>query len=328
MIIKQLQEDVLNVSAVAFDDLAIKIFQYQAKHNPLYKQYIQLLGINPNKIKSILNIPFLPIQFFKNHIIQTNQWNASITFTSSGTTSETTSRHLLFDPHFYQQISAQCFEQYYGSSEQYCFLALLPSYLERQGSSLVYMVDHFIKRSKFNESGFFLDNFEKLINTLQKCQQNKTPTVLIGVSFALLDLAEKYQLDLSNIIIMETGGMKGRRAEIVRNELHNILENAFNTNRIHSEYGMTELFSQAYSKGKGIFHGGVSMKVLTREINDPFSPQIHTKTGLLNIIDLGNLHTCSFIATDDLGRSYSDGSFEVLGRLDFSDIRGCNLLYN
>ena len=253
-------------------------------------------------------------------------WQPRQTFTSSGTTGMTTSGHQLRDLEWYQQTALTCFNPFYEDPADYCLLALLPSYLERSGSSLVFMADFFINRSKYAESGFFLNDKEKLVQTLEHCIQKQTPTILLGVSFALWDLAETNPMDLENVIIMETGGMKGRRKEITRSELHQILKGAFNTTHIHSEYGMTELLSQAYSQGNGIFHPGPTMKILTREITDPFAIQDYGKNGVINIIDLGNIDTISFIATDDLGKVCSDGSFEIMGRLDASDVRGCNLM--
>jgi len=328
-----LRQQILQVDAANFDRLALQIFHYQASYNDLYHQYLSLLRINPNTVKTIKDIPFLPISFFKTHEVITAAGEGrkakdqqSATFSSSGTTGSTTSRHFVVDLDFYLQNTVLGFERFYGDLNNFCVLGLLPSYLERSGSSLIAMVDHFIKLSTQSQSGFFLYDQVALAKVLQNCQKDNRPTLLIGVSFALLDFAEQYQLDLSNIIIMETGGMKGRRKEITRMELHSILQKSFNVSKIHSEYGMTELLSQGYSKGKGIFYPTPTMKLLPREITDPFAHQKNNRTGVLNIIDLANLDSCAFVATDDLGRVYEDGSFEILGRLDTSDIRGCNLM--
>lgn len=309
-----------------FSKLALKIFRFQAENNPLYRKYIELLNIDYQTVKSISNIPFLPIQFFKNHKIQTGNWLPETVFSSSGTTGKNTSRHLVHDEKFYLKNTVVGFENFYGDLSEYCVLALLPSYLERKGSGLISMAEHFIKLSKHDQSGFFLNNLRELVSILKDCQNQKIPTLLIGVSFALLDLAERFNLDLSGIIVAETGGMKGRRKEITREELHDFLKKRLNISEIHSEYGMTELFSQAWSKGHGIFRPAPTMRVLTREITDPLSTQKFGKTGAINIIDLANLDTISFVATDDLGRVYEDNSFEILGRTDASDVRGCNLL--
>ena len=321
-----LKRRVEDISKKKFNALALDIFLYQSRYNPLYRQFLNLLGTSPKGIKNIEDIPFLPIQFFKSRDIQTGAWKPSLTFTSSGTTASTTSRHLLRDPEFYKKNARRGFAHFYGPAGNYCVLALLPSYLERTGSSLVFMAEDFIRQSRYPQSGYFLYNTEELVGILADCKKNAIPTLLLGVSFALWDLAEQYSLDLSGITVMETGGMKGRRRELTRDELHHILKTAFQVEAIHSEYGMTELLSQAYSQGGGLFRPGPTMRVLAREITDPFAIQQPGKTGALNIIDLANLDTISFIATDDLGRVYEDGSFEILGRLDASDARGCNLL--
>ena len=314
------------VTEETFVSLALDIFRFQAKYNALYAEYLRLLNVNVAKINTIYDIPALPIQFFKSHQIKTGDWSNKMTFTSSGTSGNTTSRHFVKEPEFYLENCRLIWKEKYGRIEDYCVLALLPSYLERKGSSLILMTEDFIEKSKYEQSGFFLYDTDKLLKTIKECQKKNIPTVLLGVTFALLDLAEKEAIDLSNIIIMETGGMKGRRKEITRKEMHGFLCKSFNVNEIHSEYGMTELFSQAYSKGAGIFQSSSTLHVYTREITDPFSKQKHEKTGAINLIDLANYNSCSFIATDDLGKTYEDGSFEILGRLDASDIRGCNLL--
>lgn len=319
-------DKIKNVNSSNFQLLTLDVFQHQSKWNPFYAHFLDLLHIDPQKIQQVSDIPFLPIQFFKNQEIKTGTWDEKMTFTSSGTTGKNSSQHFVFQPDFYLDNTQKGFEKFYGKLSNYCFLALLPAYLERTGSSLIYMADYFIQQSKYGQSGFFLNDLEKLSHTLKHCQEQQIPTILLGVSFALWDLAERYPMNLKDLIIMETGGMKGRRKEITRTELHDILTQAFGVRHIHSEYGMTELFSQAYSKGQGRFYPSPTMQVLARDITDPFGSPTVGKTGLLNIIDLANVDTCSFIATDDLGRVYEDGSFEILGRLDASDVRGCNLL--
>ena len=311
-----------------FNDLVMEVFAFQYKYNAFYRQYCSLIGKEFSKVSTINDIPFLPIQFFKNQVIKTGEWSVNeMIFTSSGTTGATTSQHFVRDLEFYKDISILGFEQIYGSVENYCVLGLLPSYLERSGSSLVTMVEAFIKKSKYSESGFFLQNHQELAHILRGCHSKQIPTLLIGVSFALLDFVENQMIDFPELIVMETGGMKGRRRELIRSELHEGLKKGFNCPNIHSEYGMTELLSQGYSKRSGIFEPTPTMRVLTREINDPLSiNSFKGQLGVLNVIDLGNIDSCSFVATDDLGRVYPDGQFEVLGRLDNSDIRGCNLL--
>ena len=309
-----------------FHTLALEVFQFQARFNPFYREYISLLNIRPEKVEQPEDIPFLPVSLFKTHAIQTGSWAPALRFSSSGTSAMSTSNHLLKDPAFYLANAERCFSAAYGPPAGFCFLALLPSYLEREGSSLVYMANHFIRSSPYRQSGFFLYDWNNLTRVLDECREQKIPTVLLGVSFALLELAEKSPLKIPDAIVMETGGMKGRRRELTRAELHGQLTEAFGVAAIHSEYGMTELLSQAYSRGEGRFHPSPPMRVYAREITDPLSAQDNGRLGALNIIDLANLDTCSFIATDDLGKVHPDGSFEVLGRLDNSDIRGCNLL--
>lgn len=321
-----LRKRIAQVNPESFPALALAVFKFQATFNPLYAHYLKLLNISVENVHTVSAIPFLPIQFFKNYDIKTGEWDAVRTFSSSGTTGAQTSRHHLIDLEWYQGNARRGFSHFYKDVKDYCVLALLPSYLERSGSSLVFMAEDFIQQSKYEESGFFLYNTKDLLKIIEKCQKNNTPCLLIGVSFALLDLAEQEKPNLSGVTVMETGGMKGRRRELTREELHGALIEAFGVPGIHSEYGMTELFSQAYSKGGGIFQCSPSMQVQTRQITDPFAPQEFEKTGAINIIDLANLDTISFIATDDLGKLYQDGSFTILGRMDNSDIRGCNLL--
>ncbi len=322
----QLMEQILRLPESDFEALSLAVFQYQVRNNPLYASYLKLLGVEPAQIKDLSQIPYLPIQFFKTHAIKSGNWSTAVEFSSSGTTGITTSVHHVRSLGWYRMIAQKGFETIYGPLEKYCVLALLPAYLERQGSSLVFMVDDFIRRSAYSQSGFFLEEVEKMLQIIQDCRANDIPVLLIGVSFALWEMAEQYPQDLSGIVIMETGGMKGRRREITRQELHQIMKDAFHVSQIHSEYGMTELFSQGYAPKEGQFIPAPTMRVMTREITDPLSPGRLGRTGVLNIIDLANLDTISFIATDDLGKVYADGTFEVLGRLDASDVRGCNLL--
>jgi len=312
-----------------FRATALEVFYYQARHTPVYKDYLASLGVDLASVKEPEEIPFLPIEFFKSHKVMVEWKNAELIFESSGTTGSEPSKHHVADTSLYRESFLRSFYGFYGSPEDLCILALLPSYLERPGSSLVYMMDHLIRWSKHPDSGFYLENLEELASVLKQRNNDQHPTLLLGVSFALLDLAEKHPLSLwDHIRVMETGGMKGRREEMVRSELHAQLKEAFGCSAIHSEYGMTELLSQAYSSGEGRFTCPPWMKVLVRDPNDPLSLQPPGQSGGLNIIDLANLNSCSFISTGDLGKIHEDGSFEVLGRFDHSDIRGCNLLIN
>lgn len=316
---------IFNISSEnEFNQVALEIFQYQYDNNSVYQKFCKLLKVNPADIKQVENIPFLPIEFFKSQQVVCGDKNYEQLFLSSGTTGENQSKHYVKDVSIYEQSFIKGFKQFYGKISDYCFLALLPSYLEREGSSLIYMTEYLIKHSNHPLSGFYLNNYDDLIETLKKLNNQKT--ILIGVSFALLDLAEQHQLDLSNIIIMETGGMKGRRKELTRTELHTAYKNSFKAKEIHSEYGMTELLSQAYSKADGIFKTPSWMKIIIRDTNDPFNLLSANQTGGINVIDLANFNSCSFIATQDLGKIYTDDSFEILGRFDNSDLRGCNLL--
>ena len=308
-----------------FEALALDIFKFQYKHNQTYQQFCKLLKREPQQVSGIFEIPFLPIEFFKSRKLQTNTNPAQIIFTSSGTTGKNTSKHYVTDLRLYEESFLKAFEQFYGNPAEYVFLALLPSYLERTGSSLIYMVNSLIEHSADENSGFYLDNLEELSEKLEELDKGSKKVFLIGVSFALLDLVEKKQFDLKNTIVMETGGMKGRRKEMIREELHHELKNGFGVQTIHSEYGMTELLSQAYSKGHGIFECPAWMRILIRDTEDAFSLLEDGKTGGINVIDLANINSCSFIATQDLGRIKND-QIEILGRFDNSDIRGCNLL--
>ncbi len=306
---------------------ALKVFHFQATSVPVYRDYLSALKIDPLKVKVMEEIPFLPVEFFKSFQIVGEKTSPELVFESSGTSLASPSRHYVTNAALYQESFTNGFRKFYGPPEELCILALLPSYLERKGSSLVYMMDHLIARSLHSDSGFYLENLEELSVLLHKRNQDGHPTLLLGVSFALLDLAEGYPTHLKdNISLMETGGMKGRRKELIRSELHETLTTAFDVKSIHSEYGMTELLSQAYSYGEGIFRCPPWMKVLIRDPNDPLSLIGDGAAGGLNVIDLANLNSCSFIATSDLGISYPDGTFKILGRFDHSDIRGCNLL--
>lgn len=309
-----------------FEDLALQIFKHQFNNNRVYRSFCDLLYKHPSDVKTIQDIPFLPIQFFKSHKILSNKNDIETTFTSSGTTGNLTSKHHVTDLKIYEQSFTKGFQQFYGSVEDYVVLALLPSYLEREGSSLIYMANAMILHSKHTESGFYLNNISELKNTLIKLDADGKKVLLIGVSFALLDLVETYQFNLKNTIIMETGGMKGRRKELIREDLHKKLKADFGVETIHSEYGMTELLSQAYSNGNGLFNCPNWMRILTRDTEDALSIQPPEKTGGINVIDLANINSCSFVATQDLGRIYKNGAFEVIGRFDNSDIRGCNLM--
>lgn len=334
-----LRDQILNFEPIDFEGLALDIFRFQAQYNAVYKQYIQYRGIDPAAIGQLKEIPFLPIQFFKTHTIRTGEPAIATTvFQSSGTTGQTTSRHSLYDPALYNAVSQRIFQQHYDDLNRFHILALLPSYLERNNSSLVYMMQHFIEESDSPYSGFYLNNTGEMLQKLKELSKHSDgrKVLVLGVTFALLDLAESNE-DLSfigkmnNLTVMDTGGMKGRRQELLREEVHDILTDNFGLKAIHSEYGMTELLSQGYSHGAGLFTPGYTMRILLRDINDPFAISDHTnsrgKTGGINVIDLANLDTCAFIETQDLGR-YAEkaDSFYVMGRFDNSDIRGCNLM--
>lgn len=313
-------------TATDFESVALQIFKFQAKSNPVYKEYLSILKKDISKIKSTKDIPFLPIDFFKTHQIITGTHDPEKTFLSSGTTGVVRSKHFITELSVYEKSFIKSFELFYGNITDYCILALLPTYLENESSSLVYMADHLIRLSKHPQSGFYLHNIDELVKKLQELEKEKTKIILIGVSYALIDLAGKFTIELKNTIVMETGGMKGKRKELTRLELHKLLALGLGVKQIHSEYGMTELLSQAYSKGDGKFFCPPWMKILIRDSYDPFCFLETGKSGGINVIDLANINSCSFIETKDLGRIYSDGSFEVSGRFDNSDIRGCNLL--
>ena len=309
-----------------FTALSLAVFKHQFKNNKVYRSFCDLLFVHPSSISTIEEIPFLPIQFFKSRKVLSSLDEIQETFTSSGTTGSITSKHFVTNINLYKESYLKGFAHFYGNIEEYTVLALLPNYLERQGSSLVFMVADLIEKSKKVESGFYLDNIQELANKLLELNRNGQKILLIGVSFALLDLIEMQQFNLKNTIIMETGGMKGRRKELVREELHTILQNGFGVTEIHSEYGMTELLSQGYSKGNGVFETPPWMKILTRDTEDALSINASGKNGGINVIDLANYNSCSFIATQDLGKVYENETFEIIGRFDNSDIRGCNLM--
>jgi len=309
-----------------FDKMALKVFRFQYENNLVYREFCDFLKTDVQKVKTIQQIPFLPIQFFKSHSVVSNSNPIQTIFTSSGTTGMVTSKHLVTDVSIYEESYRKGFSQFYGNIEDYVVLALLPSYLEREGSSLIHMVDDLIQLSNHPDSGFYLHNYDELIEKIIQLDQSGQNVILIGVTYALLDVIEKQSFQLENTIIMETGGMKGKRKEMIREELHQQLCNGFGVKSIHSEYGMTELLSQAYSLGEGVFECPSWMQISIRDTEDALSYVREGKTGGINVIDLANINSCSFIATQDLGKKYSNGSFEVLGRFDHSDIRGCNLM--
>ncbi|MEN8879457.1 MAG: acyl transferase, partial [Polaribacter sp.] len=309
-----------------FTKNALHVFKHQFKNNKVYRSFCDLLYVHPSDVIKVEDIPFLPIQFFKTRNVLSSTEEIQQEFTSSGTTGSITSKHLVTDVALYEESYLTGFHHFYGNIQDYVVLALLPSYLERKGSSLVYMVNDLIQKSKNAESGFYLNNLDDLAQKLIKLDKSGQKILLIGVSFALLDLVEKYHFNLKNTTIMETGGMKGRRKELIRSELHAILSKGFAVKEIHSEYGMTELLSQGYSKGNGIFETPPWMKVLTRDTEDALTILDKGKTGGINVIDLANYNSCSFIATQDLGKAYNNNTFEIIGRFDNSDIRGCNLM--
>ena len=322
-----MQNAVFNIQNQSdFKTCALQVFRHQFKNNAIYRSFCDLLHIHSSDVKEVEEIPFLPIQFFKSHAVLSSTQAVKETFTSSGTTGSSVSKHMVTDLSWYTKSYTKGFEHFYGPIEEYTVLGLLPNYLERDGSSLIYMVDDFIKKSNKPASGFYLNNLTELSKTLIALDKKGEKVLLIGVTFALLDLIERQQFKLQNTIIMETGGMKGRRKEIIRNELHEILCAGFGVSKIHSEYGMTELLSQGYSSGDGVFDCPPWMKILARDTEDALTMVGTNKTGGLNVIDLANYNSCSFIATQDLGKVDNNGRFEVLGRFDHSDIRGCNLM--
>lgn len=323
-----IEERIFNInSGTEFDALALDIFHLQAAENPVYAAFLAHLGVDHDTVTSIADIPFLPIELFKSHRVITGSRSPALHFDSSGTTGQLPSRHYLVSEAIYRESFVRTFTANYGKPEALCILALLPSYMERGNASLVYMMDHLTGLSKHPDSGFYLDDLEGLSVVLKQRVQDEQPTLLLGVSFALLDLAEAFPMELStNIIVMETGGMKGRRKEMIREELHAILRNAFSTKEIHSEYGMTELLSQAYAKDGKCFRPPPWMRVITRDLYDPLALMPPARSGGINIIDLANMYSCSFIATGDVGLVYHDGAFEITGRFDQAEVRGCNLM--
>jgi len=315
-----------NLQVHEFNEIAVSLFHYQYRNNNIYSSFVDALGINVGQVYHPEQIPFLPVSFFKTHKIISGDFTEEVTFESSGTTGMQTSKHYVVDAGLYQQSFQKGLELFYGDLSRYAVFALLPSYLERKNSSLVYMVERLLLQSNRQMGGFYLNDLENLHNQLMQAKKQGLKIMLIGVTFALVDMAEKHPIDIPEAVIIETGGMKGRREELTRMELHQSLCKGFGVNKIHSEYGMTELLSQAWSKGDGLFHCPPWMRVLIADTNDPLGLLETGRTGGINIIDLANIHSCSFIATQDLGRINDDGSFEVLGRFDNSDIRGCSLL--
>jgi len=320
-------QDIFSISSQKqFEKIALKVFRFQYDNNLVYQEFCRFLNVDKSAVKSLKQIPFLPIQFFKSHNVVSSIATVEETFTSSGTTGMITSKHLVTDVSVYEKSFQLAFSEFYGNIEDYVVLALLPSYLERTGSSLIYMVEHLIKSTNNDHSGFYLYNYDTLASKLIDLDNSGQNILLIGVTYALLDLIEKQNFQLKNTIIMETGGMKGKRKEIIREELHQILCNGFGVKSIHSEYGMTELLSQAYSFGEGIFECPAWMQILIRDTEDALTYLEDGRTGGVNVIDLANINSCSFVATQDLGKKYPNNSFEILGRFDNSDIRGCNLM--
>lgn len=328
----ELTHKIFTCTEATFEEVALEVFRFQYANNPLYTTFTDTLKMDPGQVDTISKIPFLPISFFKSHPVRSTEFIAESIFESSGTTGSVNSKHFIRDLHLYQHSFLKGFHQFYGDPADWCIIGLLPSYLERKNSSLVYMVDRLVQLSGHEHSGFYLNEYEKLHAVLQKLEAAQQKTLLIGVTFALLDFAEQYPLPLKHTVVMETGGMKGRREEITRQEVQTFLKQQFSLQEVHSEYGMTELLSQAYSKGDGIFSCPPWMKILLREEDDPLHicvPRFKTVahvSGIINVIDLANIYSCSFIATDDAGKLYPDGSFEVIGRVDNSDIRGCSLM--
>lgn len=310
----------------SFNELAIDIFHFQYRNNIVYRQFTDLIGVYPTTVQHYTEIPFIPIEFFKDQMIVSGEFNAEAIFSSSGTTGLNSSKHFIKSLDLYEKSFVTNFTQQFGTPKDYILLALLPSYLEREGSSLVYMVERLINLTQDSFSGFYLDDVDKLALVLNDLKKTTKKVILIGVSYALLDLSADFPMVFPELILMETGGMKGRRKELLRTEMHDILKAAFGMANVFSEYGMTELLSQAYAHEDGIFKTPLWMKVLIRDMNDPLTLLKNGKTGGMNIIDLANLYSCSFIATKDLGKKINDDSFEMLGRFDDSDVRGCNLM--
>jgi phenylacetate-coenzyme A ligase PaaK-like adenylate-forming protein len=322
---KTILSKIFTVDESGFEDLALAVFQHQFQHCAIYQNYAQHLNKTPATVHKLSDIPFLPVRFFKTHQVVCGHFEPAVIFESSGTTGTVNSQHRIKDLTIYRQSFFGAFQQFYGKVEDWCILALLPAYLERQNSSLVLMAEELIQQSRHPQSGFYLYDHAALNNCLQVLEAARQPTLLLGVSFALLDFAAAFPQALQHTLVMETGGMKGRKKEMIRAELHEFLQSQLGVSTIHSEYGMTELLSQAYSKGNGIFYCPPWMRVQLRELDDPLSYSANGR-GLINVIDLANVHSCSFIATDDIGRLYDNGGFEVQGRMDGSDLRGCSLM--
>jgi phenylacetate-coenzyme A ligase PaaK-like adenylate-forming protein len=318
--------DILSVTRENFEDKALEVFRHQYQNVAVYREYCNLLKRTPADVSVLADVPFLPVELFKTHTVLWQGKNAIQVFESSGTTGSISSKHYVSDINLYEQSFINCFERFYGRMNDYVILALLPSYLERGNSSLVYMVKQLIALTGKAHSGFFLKEYDKLFCLLSELKARKQKTILLGVTFALLDFAEAYTFSFPELIVMETGGMKGRREELTRSEVHERLYSAFGVKSIHSEYGMTELLSQGYSKGNGIFNTPPWMRVVLRDVSDPLAVNGELNTGAVNVIDLANVYSCSFIATGDVGKVHEDGSFEVLGRLDSAETRGCNLM--
>jgi hypothetical protein len=318
-------DKVFTVQEADFEQVSLDLYRHQYRHNPIYGQYAAAVGRTPGRVHGIADIPFLPISFFKSHTVASTVFTPQVVFESSGTTQSVNSRHLVRDLSLYTRSFIGAFEQFYGSPADWCILGLLPSYLERQGSSLVVMVDELVRQSGHALSGFYLYEHEKLAEVLRQLEAQGQKTLLIGVTFALLDFAEQHSLQLRHTTVMETGGMKGRREEWTREQVHAFLRERLGVASVHSEYGMTELLSQAYSYGEGVFNCPPWMRVLLREEDDPLQ-LTRNSTGLINVIDLANIYSCAFIATDDVGRLYPNGGFEVMGRRDNADLRGCSLM--
>lgn len=319
------EENIFRVDENSFDGEALALFRFQAEHSPVYRDYIRALGVDPGRVSRVAEIPFLPIRFFKTHPVTTTAFAPDLLFESSGTTGTVNSKHWVKEPGLYERSFLEGFRHFYGEPEDWCILGLLPSYLERKHSSLVYMVEHLVRLSGHPAGGFYLYEHERLAQQLDSLEREGQKTLLIGVTFGLLDFATEHRLSLKHTVVMETGGMKGRKEEWTREQVHGLLQERLGVAAVHSEYGMTELLSQGYSKGDGIFRSVPWMRLYVREEDDPLSIRDRGK-GVLNVIDLANIYSCAFIGTEDLGHIHPDGSFEVLGRVDNSDIRGCSLL--
>lgn len=327
-LLSPLEDCIFNVNEANFNEVALQVFEYQFTHVDIYHNFCEGIKRTPQQVKNYTDIPFLPVEFFKSNAVIAQGKQAQVIFESSGTTGIVSSRHLVADTKLYEESFMRTFRQFYGEPSEYVILALLPSYLERGGSSLVYMAKYLIEASSRAESGFFLHNFNELYDQLAKAKAKGQKVLLLGVTYALLDFAEQFDIKFPELIIMETGGMKGRRKEITRQEVHATLCAAFGVSKIHSEYGMTELLSQGYSQGDGIFEVPPTwMKIILRDMYEPLHILREGNTGAVNVIDLANLYSCSFIATSDMGKMYDDGRFEILGRMDNAEMRGCNLMY-